>query len=359
MNGDKVVITNDEFTFGHRKSNLILNHDLFATPLHRIGTKSQLYVVRIGDLVDAVLKGQIFGYKKNRGTGQPEVTLANEIAASFKPDAFGTIFLADQDNGTFKVNEGHSRICALLIMRQQETIDSHNDTFVTVQVSPSEMALAIYSDVNHQRGHSIKAKLTNDDYPFGKLLKRFFSGVNTSDFRGVEIVGKGHYPLTAQLLYIIGTADDPTTIDFSQVSRIASKEVARLANKIGDEFNLSVPLKRQEELTKAYNYAIDVFSDLVMENDQSNGKGDRAKLPSLVNSVLSSTMLFMFLVWDKYTGANIITELDAKTLAARMSNKISDLSIATSMLSAKSFPVGKKKLFDILRTKKKDVFSLT
>jgi len=344
-----------DFEKGVKRATTAVN---FLTKLSDVGEKSDLAVTTPIDLVNAIMTGRVAPYARNRGSGKINFTRVAEIVQKFNIDDIGQLTLVDFGNNQYQIRDGHHRIYALIDLFKSGSLDSYKDVKISIRIVPESEKMRAYANLNNVRSHSLKDKITNEDLGLGRLIKKTLTQADLSPALGVTIIDDGKKTLIGQIVIAISEMPGHKDMDFEKMIRSSSKRIKILANELPEEFGLRLQAKSTTDLVEAIDFGVAVLKRFVQLQDLNQGSKLSAKLNSQAQNLTANGMLFAAIVWDKYTGRHVFGQLDPKTIAKKFSDKLSDSSIAASLMSAKKYSEAFQFFFRIIRTKETNVLGL-
>lgn len=317
-------------------------------------TYSALASTKVGDIVDAILRGQIYVYNNNRGSGKVKEKWILEKSEKFHIDGFGMIVLVNMGHNSYRVNEGHSRLQTLMYMRQIGVLKKFENLVLPIQiVKDHDQFMEVYRTTNTNHPHLISDKLSNVDYGLGKQVDFFLKTLNNAKYRGVNIVKDGHLKQVGLLLYGT-TLKNVSEIDFKDLTQ-RSDEVTALANLLPEEFTLHFTSQNKTRLKDAINFTLDVMREVIDLTDLKSGTSGEASLSKIGNKIVGNAMFFSLISWDGYSNSGDLTQIDAKRIAKNLVNKAAWTSTTLTLLASKSTMYdAMQSFYEIIRTKKKN-----
>lgn len=329
----------------------------FFKVLSSIGEKSSLAVTTAKDLVNAVLKGQLINYARNRGSGKINMARVEEIVKNFNVDDLGQITIAEVGGGHYQLRDGHHRVYALLALYEQGKLPS-DDVGVSLRIVPESEKMRAYANLNNVRSHSLKDKVTNEDLGLGKLIKKVLVQADLAPELSVKIVDDKKKALIGQIIIAASEMSDPKNSDFSEMVRYSAKRIKSVSNELPEDFSVKLSNKDQIEIVASIDFAIAAMKYFIKLEDLNKGQKSVANLSSSAQNIVNNGMLFAAIAWDKYTNRHTFGQLDSKTIGKKLSDKVNDAEVAASLMSAKKYSEAFQFFFRIIRTKETNVLGL-
>lgn len=329
----------------------------FFKPLTEVGEKSTLAVATARDLVSAVLRGQLINYARNRGSGKINMDRVAEIVKNFNVDDLGHITIAEIGGGHYQLRDGHHRMYALLALNEQNKLPS-DDVNISLRIVPESEKMRAYVNLNNVRSHSLKDKVTNEDLGLGKLIKKVLVQADLAPELGIKVVDDKKKALIGQMLIAASELEDAKSSDFSEMVRYSSRRIKVVANELPEDFSVKISSKDTNEIVVAIDFAITAMKYFIKLEDLNKGQKSVANLSSSAVNIVNNGMLFAAIAWDKYTNRHTFGQLDARTIGKKLSDKVNDVEIAASLMSAKKYNEAFQFFFRIIRTKETNVLGL-
>lgn len=329
----------------------------FFRVVAEIGENSKLALTTATELVNAVLKGQLINYSRNRGSGKISTSRVEEIVKNFNVDDLGQITVAYLGDGYYQLRDGHHRVYALLALYEQGKLPG-NDVGISLRIVPESEKMRAYANLNNVRSHSLKDKVTNEDLGLGKLIKKVLVQADLAPELGVTILDDRKKSLIGQILISIAEMEDSKNTDFSNMIRYSGKRIKAVSNELPEDFSVKLSGKDATDIVAAINFAITAMKYFIKLEDLNKGQKSTASLSSSGQNIVSNGMLFAAIVWDKYTDRHTFGQLDPKTIGKKLSDKVDDAVVAASLMSAKKYSEAFQFFFRIIRTKETNVLGL-
>ena len=354
----------NEITGGVRKNKLLVNYServknisrqSFLRKIANVGNKTELFTCTLNDLAGSVIRQQVTGNEFNRGEGIINKARAEEIIKNFYPDGFGMVTLVDNGDGTYTISDGHHRLFAITEMASRGLLENFGHVLVSVEVTGKKDGLKNYATKGSAVGHSLINKLTDPRLGLGNMLVHFIKKIPFGSYRDVSIINKKMYPQLSAIMYTIATTKDAEELNLSEALK-AKTLITKIANFLPEELDFKVTSADEKKLVNAVSFTIEILTEFIKLNDKNKGTSQEVSLDAMASNILGNATVFALFVWDRYSGREYLTGIEAKTIATRMTDKIEDVDITASLLSGKKVAKATKKFYELVRTKKKDVF---
>lgn len=327
----------------------------FLAPVCAIGDGNTLLcTTTIEKIVTERQKGIVEKNPDNRGTGTIDYNRVAEIAGNFKIGGFGEPELILQSDGSFMINDGHHRIEALVELSKNEIFQKIKDYTIALEVKKAKNSIESYAIKNSGKLHTILQKLTDSRLALGQSIELFLQNINTAPFFGVNMLESDKYVQIASLLLAISEHKGGKNLTYKDLVKYRST-VNKNASKLPHELRLNLRSSDVTNLVNSINYVLETMRYFVKISDSYDGRKAKAKLAKYERQIVGNSLFFLLLVWDKYSGVEMFTDLTPNRLASALNKKAEELVHTLSLLSGKSLTKAIPQIYTLLRTKTESV----
>lgn len=326
-----------------------LHEDLVAGKFH-VGT------MRLGDMIDGWNLDIVKPDPDNRGNGKLDKSKVNSIAKDWNVDGLHVFPVEDQEDGTFKMIDGHHRRAATLKKLLELGGISQEDLNKNVQVmiAPKGSGDELYAYIGNTRGVTTRQDILHQRKGLGALIADILS-----EQTKVSSVQEKFYQTIARCVYAyVGRMSfdmESEYVSFAEISK-DRRVVNNDAKLTLQDYDLSLTSKEKAAIAEAIDYVNETYAEFKKFQNLSLKPG-KIKLSEIAESIISNAALFGFLLWDKLSGRELITDLKAKTLAMRLSEKDSSVEdTAAKLMNSRERDDAAKKMVKLLNPKNVEKF---
>lgn len=337
--------------FKTKFKNLDINlHEELVAGKFYIGT------MRLGDLIDAWDGDVIKPDPDNRGNGKLDKSKVNNIAKDWSVDGLHVFPIEIQVDSTYRMIDGHHRRGATYKrLNELGGISQENlDKNVQIMIAPTGSGDELYAYLGNTRGVTTRQDILHERKGLGALLSSILAQQSIE-----SSVQDKFYQTIARCVYAYVGRMYATTeselISFADISK-DRRVVNNDAKLTIEDYDVTLTVEQEKSVVAAIDYINETYSEFKKFQNLST-KPDKVKLSEIAEKIVSSAALYGFLLWDRLSGRELITDLKPKSLAMRLSEKDSSVEeTAAKLMNSRERDDAAKRMTKLLNAKNVDKF---
>lgn len=334
----------DIFDKKFKTININLNRELVAGMFYS-GT------MKLRDKIGYWKSGVIKRDPDNRGNGRLDNKKVNDIARDWNIIGLGTFPIEDQGDGTFKMVDAHHREAATMkrLIEMNGISEEDLDKNVQVLIAPKGLGDALYAYIGNTRGVTTRQDILHKRKGLGNLLTSILERQtieSSVEEKFYQTIARCVYGYAGKMEFDVHTE----YVSFSDISKDRNT-VNNDAKLTMDDYDFSLSEKQISSIVEAIDYLNETYFEFKAIQNISSRKG-KVKLSETSNKLLSSVGLYGFLLWDRLSGRQVITDVKPKTLATRLAEKDASVeNTAIKLMNSRERDASAKKLVTLLNAK--------
>lgn len=270
------------------------------------------------ELLELAESNVIIPYEKNRGGVRLNRQVIKSIQYNYNPDCIGVIHVEDLHNGQFKLCDAHHRLIGMrLRFRNNGFKKSELDSIIEIKIAPdSKTGHELYAKLNCSRGHTTRNKILNDDLGMGEIIQKVLDKAKIEK----NNISSAYCNQIAYAIVFLAEKDIKATSyrDLKRDRRKMAPLVGLTPNELAEVFKFSQ--EKEKTLANALNYVVEIYKKFE-ELNMHELKLGKPVMDATAKQIKNNASLFGYFLWDKASGRNQVTYLDAHTIAKRMTLK--------------------------------------
>ena len=248
--------------------------------------------ITIGKYLKLVEDGVISYYENNRQKGKFRASSLKRIKEDFDPRILDIFHLSKTGKG-YTLSDAHHRTEAMMQLKKENKISKFEKETMLLRIFPEKDHLFTYRGLNNQEKHKISDHLSNDDFPFGKVLE---SIVTEGSFTWINAEMR---PVLASIVYAL--CKNLQEGEYNKIRSLRSRVKKEIQSLNGPSFNLKLSTRKRNVLLRSIKY-FEIFRNTVLDLcgvTSGKVKGPPKTLGSLIRSSLLFEKIYSDPEWFK------------------------------------------------------------